>query len=51
MPQKKNQIDPKPRRRWRRHRMLFYFIASVIALVVLVAVDLLFLKRLFNESP
>ena len=41
----------RPRRRWRRHRMLFYFIASVVALVALIAVDLLFLKRLLPPSP
>jgi len=50
MPQEENPVL-KPRRRWRRHRMLFYFIASVVALVALIAVDLLFLKRLLHKSP
>jgi len=44
-------LDRNPRRRWRRHRMLLYFIASVLALIALIAVDLLFIKRLlYNPS-
>jgi len=50
MPEKKNPAL-RPQRRWRRHRMRFYFVASVIVLVALIAVNILFLKRLSPPSP
>jgi len=45
MSQKKNSADLKPQRPWRRHRMLLYFVASVIAFVALITVNILFLKK------